>query len=227
MSVQDIIAALLDLLKVVVSWPVVFFVLAMLFKKELHLLLPELAKRVRKAPGGWEFASEEQALKDAIDQGAKELGDKPSEFADFAKNQVEKLAQSRSVAALVERTSLTGKSILWVDDKPVNNTYEASSFRSMGAKIDMVLSTSEALEALDKGRYDLIISDIRRFEKGVANSDAGYEFLDALIKRDERVPVIFYTATIKTLNKSRTKAAYGVAHRSAELTILVISALSR
>jgi CheY-like chemotaxis protein len=227
MSVKEIIAALLDLLKVIVSWPIVFFVLAMLFKKELRLLLPELAKRIRKAPGGWEFSNEEQALKDAIDQGAKELGDKPGEFADFAKNQVEKLAQSRSVAALVERTSLSGKSILWVDDKPVNNTYEASSFKSMGAKIDMVLSTSEALEALNKGRYDLIISDIRRFENGVANPDAGYEFLDALIKRGEHVPVIFYTATIKTLNKSRTKAAYGVAHRSAELTSLVISALSR
>lgn len=226
MSTQDVINAGLELLKIVVSWPVVFLILAAFFRNELRLLLPELVKRLRKAPGGWEFANEERALKESIELGAKELSDKPDEFANFAKNQVEKLVQSRSVASIVEKTSLAGKRILWVDDKPVNNAYEASLFKTMGAKIDMVQSTVEAFEALAKSPYDLIISDVRRTENGVVSAEAGYDFLDALVKRGERIPFIFYTATIRSLNKARTKAAYGIAQRSAELTSLVTSALA-
>jgi CheY-like chemotaxis protein len=227
MNAKDYIDRLLDLVRIAASWPIVVLIIALVFRGELRLILPELVKRLRKAPGGFEFGTEELALRNAIEIGAQEFSDRPKEFVDFAKNQVEKLLQGRSMSALVERTSLAGNRVLWVDDKPVNNTYEASLLKSMGAKVDMVRSTKEAMDAVEQTSYDLIISDVRRLEDGNVNAEAGYQLLERLMARAIRIPVVFYTGTVKTLDRARTKSAFGVAHRSAELMTLVISALAR
>ena len=43
---------------------------------------------------------------------------------------------------------LTGKAVLWVDDSPDNNHYEATALRKMGLVIDQVVSTEAALAEL-------------------------------------------------------------------------------
>src|SRR5581483_5260057 len=221
MDAKDILEAVLKFLKIIFSWPVIFLVIFMTFRREIRGVFPELARRLRKAPGGWEFGAQEKALQDALERGAEKLKDDPAEFIDFAKNQVKKLAQSRE-SAPIPQGALEGQSILWVDDKPLNNSYEASFFKSLGARIDLALSTNEALDLLSKKQYDLIISDIHRVEHGVSNTKAGYEFLEALKDGEIEVPLIFYTSVKKTLDRARASGAVGVANRSSDLTKLVL-----
>lgn len=227
MTVEQVFSFALGLLSVLISWPVFFLVAILIFRKQIAALIPDLSRRVRKAPGGWEFENEGRALKDAIDQGIRELGDKPKEFADYAKNQVEKLTQSIQDLPPTKRVSLLGCGILWVDDKPINNSYEIGFLRSLGASIDTVTSTREAVDAIADKSYDLIISDVRRYENGVANPEAGYQLLEWLISKQCHIPLIYYTATKRTLDKNRTKMAFAITGRSAELISAVLSVLTR
>lgn len=66
--------------------------------------------------------------------------------------------------------------ILWVDDKPANNVLLVEQLRSQGVSIREVLSTNDALAALGEETFDLVISDMSRFEGGVKVRDAGVRF---------------------------------------------------
>ena len=55
MSAKDKVDAILRLLEIVVSWPVAILAIIFWFRRELGGVLPELGKRISKAPGGWEF----------------------------------------------------------------------------------------------------------------------------------------------------------------------------
>ena len=48
--------------------------------------------------------------------------------------------------------------ILWVDDRPENNTYERQAFEAMGIRFTLALSTDDAFERLAQNRYAAIIS---------------------------------------------------------------------
>lgn len=54
--------------------------------------------------------------------------------------------------------------ILWVDDRPENNTYERQAFEAMGIQFTLALSTDEAFERLSQVKYAAIISDMGRRE---------------------------------------------------------------
>ena len=54
--------------------------------------------------------------------------------------------------------------ILWVDDRPENNTYERQAFEAMGLRFTLALSTDEAFERLSQGKFAAIISDMGRRE---------------------------------------------------------------
>mgnify|MGYP001570568872 CR=1 FL=1 len=62
MTVKDSVDALLRLLEVLISWPVIFLCVAMLVRRELPALVSKLAERITKAPGGFEFAVLQQKV---------------------------------------------------------------------------------------------------------------------------------------------------------------------
>ena len=126
-----------------------------------------------------------------------------------------------------DRKPFYGKSILWVDDKPSNNTYESNLFRRLGANITTSLNTLDALEQLRNNRYDLILSDIHRDERGTSNPNAGYELLEELTKRQLGIPLIFYTGNVRKIDSQRSQSAFGAADVSKELSNLVFKALIR
>jgi len=92
-----------------------------------------------------------------------------------------------ATGATYDREQLRGKSVLWVDDHPENNAYEARVLKDSGVKIDEASSTSEALDKLKRGRYDLIITDMSRERK-----DDGITLIDEVRKIDERLPVVIF-----------------------------------
>ena len=73
-------------------------------------------------------------------------------------------------AAAVDRADLTATAaqiqgpvkVLWVDDNPLNNRYEAQALRALGASIDFATSNAEAITYARSDRYDILISDIGR-----------------------------------------------------------------
>lgn len=58
---------------------------------------------------------------------------------------------------------LAGKSILWVDDRPEQNSYEIAALHKLGLRVTPVTTTESALGQIRKnGPFQLIISDMVR-----------------------------------------------------------------
>ena len=231
MSAKEIIDALLRLFEIMVScsWPVVVLLVLLLFRQQFKELLPILSKRLTKAEIAgtkWEFSEVVvSALQDAVEQGAEEYKDEPEKLVEFVREQVGKLPSMQQVGPL-DGLKLVGRSILWVDDRPMNNVYEASLLKRLGASIMFARSTEEALEFLERDSYDLVISDVHRIENGRSNPDAGYELLEALLARGKKIPLIFYTGSVARLDKFRAQGAFGAADHPSQLISLVLHALA-
>ncbi len=107
----------------------------------------------------------------------------------------------------------------------MNNIYETSVLKRLGASILFARSTDEALAFLNQDSFDLIISDVHREEKGQSNPNAGYELLEELGRTNLKIPFIFYTGNVSHLNKRRSQSAYGAADITSTLIDLTIRAL--
>ena len=81
--------------------------------------------------------------------------------------------------------------VLWVDDRPDNNTYERRAFESVGLRFTLALSTNEALDLLARNKYATIISDMGRRE----GKQEGYVLLDAVRQQGNQTPFIIYAGS--------------------------------
>ena len=81
--------------------------------------------------------------------------------------------------------------ILWVDDRPENNTYERHAFEALGLRFTLALSTDDAFERLAQARYAAIISDMGRRE----GRREGYVLLDRLRQEGDQTPLFFYASS--------------------------------
>ena len=114
--------------------------------------------------------------------------------------------------------------ILWVDDRPGNNTYERQVFESLGLTFDLAVSTDEALERLSSSRYGAIISDMGRRE----GPREGYRLLDAVRVSDTITPFFIYAGSNAPEHKREAAehGAQGSTNRANELVDMVTQALS-
>jgi len=228
MAIIETIEPVFRFLEIITTWPVIFFIVVLLFRKEIHAIMPELAQRLKKITIGQNSAEftdvRLKALIDAIKTTTEEYKDDPEELVYSVKDLIKKVPEVSSIAP--ENTaSLSGSSILWVDDKPMNNVYETSILKRLGASIIFARSTEEALKFLNQDTYDLIISDILRVEEGTENHDAGYELLDELHHQKMSIPLVFYTGNITWVNSHKSKRAYAVANMPDDLIKYAVNAL--
>ncbi|MEW6639965.1 MAG: response regulator [Pseudomonadota bacterium] len=116
-----------------------------------------------------------------------------------------------------------GKSILWADDQPENNTYERRALEKLGIDIDTVPSTAAAIEALKGREYDVIISDMSRPE----SPRAGRELLEKLTILRPATPFIVYTSSISPEQEVEIikAGAFGSTNSASELIRLITDAL--
>jgi CheY-like chemotaxis protein len=114
--------------------------------------------------------------------------------------------------------------ILWVDDRPDNNTYERQVFESLGLTFDLALSTDEALERLSSSRYGAIISDMGRRE----GPREGYRLLDAVRASDTITPFFIYSGSNAPEHKREAAehGAQGSTNMANALVDMVTQALS-
>ena len=115
--------------------------------------------------------------------------------------------------------------ILWVDDRPENNTYERQAFEATGIRFTLALSTDEAFERLAQNRYAAIISDMGRQE----GPREGYVLLDRLRQQSDQTPLFFYASSNAPEHKLETRehGGQGCTNNAQELFEMVTKAVIR
>jgi CheY-like chemotaxis protein len=113
--------------------------------------------------------------------------------------------------------------VLWVDDRPENNTYERQAFETMGLRFTLALSTDEAFERLSQAKYAAIISDMGRRE----GPREGYVLLDRLRREGDRTPLFFYASSNAPEHKreAREHGGQGCTNNAQELFEMVTRAV--
>ncbi len=77
-----------------------------------------------------------------------------------------RLEFARAAIVRAERSApaIKGAVVLWVDDNPPNNQLEVDILSDLGIRFVHALSTKEAMERLERDKYDLVISNVGRDE---------------------------------------------------------------
>ncbi|KNZ32620.1 MAG: response regulator receiver protein [Methylibium sp. NZG] len=123
--------------------------------------------------------------------------------------------------------------LLWVDDMPSNNRFEAAALAKLQIEVVTARSTAEALAALDAAGdgFDLIISDWARPEPLGDAPSAGVSLLRQLRARGASAPVLCYHGTFDpSLRRERrevlvNEGAFGEAVLPDQLLAMVAEAL--
>jgi CheY-like chemotaxis protein len=142
------------------------------------------------------------------------------------------------ISKRAQRTAdvLQGAHILWVDDHPENNTNERNILYSFGMLVDLADSTDKAMSMLKtkkngRQRYDVIISDMKRVEKGEDKPQAGEELLRRIKEKAEEfniidIPVIFYAGGFDR-RRGIPPYAFGMTNRPDDLLHYIMDVLER
>ena len=101
-----------------------------------------------------------------------------------------------SISPDINYETLKNKRVLWVDDKPFNNSQHIDIFTSLGVICELANTTEDAKKLLNVSQhFDLIISNMGRPPKEGEpdNPEEGIVFLQFLKKEKNATPVIIYT----------------------------------
>ena len=197
------------------AWPLVVLVLVWILRRPLKDLLSRDHVEAN-LPGGVSFvarnpAAATEALVTAT--STKEEGISP------ATAQVEIEAATADLIGFDRALR-----VLWVDDRPSNNRFEAAALEALGIKIELALSTVEALAKMSvRGPFDAIISDMGR----PPDPRAGYTLLDALRQAGDLTPLVIYAGSSRPehFDEAVSHGAVGSTSQPMELIRLVRRAL--
>ncbi|MEW6369247.1 MAG: TIR domain-containing protein [Acidobacteriota bacterium] len=150
----------------------------------------------------------------------------PEAIGQAAKGAVGRVIEGIRTAGRVTKPSGAGwgKRVLWVDDRPNNNSNERRALEAMGLESTLALSTQEALALLSKERFAAIISDMGRRE----GPTEGYVLLDALRATDPQTPFFIYAGSNAPEHRreARQRGAQGSTNTPQELFDMVVQALA-
>lgn len=182
--------------------------LGIFYRPIRYELIPKLT--TIKLPGvEATFAARQELDKAAHEQSAQAGGD----VSESDRSQVLRRAARNFIA-------LQGANVLWVDDNPDNNLYLRRTLVTLGIRVDIARSTSEALSALSKVDYDLIISDMKRGNV----EDEGVRFLNEIRRRRVTTTLVFYAAGYDPA-RGIPPYAFGMTNRYDELLHYVMDVL--
>lgn len=138
---------------------------------------------------------------------------------------VEKIVEAvlQTIPSNIQEKNDWRNKVLWVDDRPLNNTYERRAFESVGIEITLALSTVEALELIKNNKYAAIISDMGRKE----GSREGYVLLDSIRNQKETTPFFIYAGSNLPEHKLETlnHGGQGTTNNPQELFKIVMKAI--
>jgi CheY-like chemotaxis protein len=153
--------------------------------------------------------------------------------ATFVKEQLDRAAETSPAGSESDRSQVAKRAeriasllqdarLLLVNDIPREMFHVVRILEELNIRVDIVTSTAEALDALTKQPYDVVISDMRRDDV----PDEGLRFL-----RESRVRGV-YRPTILSVgrydpNQGTPPYAFGITNRVDELLNLVFDVLER
>lgn len=206
-------------------WPSVAILALLKFSPHMHEFLSSLGELSLKGPGFEASAKRKQAEAAAALAAAG-----AARFDGAATPEVK--AREASAAAELVTDEVTPKiirkasrsRILWVDDRPSNNTLERRSLEALGFQFELATSTEEALQKIKYEQFDVVISDMGR----PADSQAGYTLLDALRDSGDQTPFIVYAGSRAPHHNAEIKRRGGIGctNRPDELFELVLHSLA-
>jgi|GEM_PF-6529033 len=142
------------------------------------------------------------------------------EDSDFKANDVASVVNQLAIAKKhLNASAEVINTILWVDDRPNNNTYERRAFETIGFRFDLAKSTREGLDFFSSNKYIAIISDMGRKE----GPQEGYMLLREIRKIDKQIPFFIYAGSNSIEHKveAQEKGAQGSTNRVDKLIELV------
>ena len=204
------------------AWPLLVLFLVLRFRSPIRIFLENLSELSFKG-AGLEASFKRRQLEAATLLAAAGVA------AEEGERSVVQAAQDATDVVAEVLTSkaarkVSGSKILWVDDEPVNNEAERDSFESLGMRVSLATSTEQALSALQRKEFDLVISDMGR----PPDVRAGYTLLSEMKLRGIEVPFIIYSAgghQQKHKDEAMRSGAFGSTSRAAELFGMVLRAL--
>jgi CheY-like chemotaxis protein len=211
----------------IVIWPLVILIILFYLRTPLKKFLDDIIEVNLKAG-----PIETTAKRKQIIEAATSLGAATAYWQDVAQGQqhTPDAAKTRGVAQIVDelmtpKTSrqLERASVLWVDDKPMNNTYERQALEALGIQFTISKSTEDALERLQRKNYDLIISDMGR----PPDQKAGYTLLEKVKEIHITTPFIIYAGSKRPehVAEAQRRGAFGTTNDPQELLEFVVGAL--
>ena len=129
--------------------------------------------------------------------------------------------------------------VLWVDDAPANNRFEAAALSHLQIEVVQALDTESALARLRAARddasddaFDLVISDWSRVPSASPDEAEGLRLLRRMREEGFATPLIFYHGEFQPTRRARRReeaargGALGEAVQPDELVQLVVRALA-
>ena len=202
----------------IVAFVVVFFLL--LFREPVSNLIGRVSRgKLLVGVSRVELVFGADVARDELGRAVEKIS--PGEMSGPTKEKIERIVQE---AAPLEDGARFGKAeVLWVDDRPSNNTHERHAFEAVGIRFTIACATEEALAVLNTRSFAAIISDMGR----PPDSRAGYTLLDALRLRDDKTPFINYgsSRSVEHQNETHQHGGQGCTNRPEELFKLMTAAI--
>jgi CheY-like chemotaxis protein len=226
MTIDDFVKLLDATTKLVgaLVWPALIGFVLFRFGPAMNEFFASLGEFTFKGAGFEASAKRKQA--EAVAALAAAAATRPD-----ADSTPEKTARSAREAAEVVADAVTPRvlrrasraTVLWVDDRPENNSYERQSMEALGITFVLATSTEEALERIKGQRFSVIISDMGR----PPDPRAGYTLLSQLKDMKDQTPYVIYAGSNAPEHKAeaRRNGALGSTNRASELFEYVLSAL--
>jgi CheY-like chemotaxis protein len=222
----SLIGLIISFLQVII-WPLVILLILFYLRKPLKKFLEEIIEVNFKA-GPIETTARRQNQMVA----AASLAAATIHWGDAAqdKQQAQVAEKTKEVVRAVDQLitpstsrQLEGTSVLWVDDRPADTTYERQALEALGIQFTLSRSTEDALERLARKSYALIISDMAR----PPDQHAGYTLLDKVKAMHITTPFIIYASGKKPeyIAEARRRGAFGDTNEPRELFEFVVHAL--
>jgi CheY-like chemotaxis protein len=182
------------------AWPALVLFLLLRFSGAIGKVVDSAARRKFSL----KIAGNELSMEEFSEQQIKLLGDLQAKV-DALEGQVPTPATQPEAVTETEPTR-EGKRLLWVDDNPRNNSYLVALLEERGDRVDIALSTNEALRMFSGAKYDAIVSDMGRPE----SDHAGIELARKLRLMDRRIPIFIFCGSWAARNLATEALQSGV-----------------
>lgn len=175
----------------ILVWPFLILIVLLIFKPEIASILDFRDKQALEVTRDKAGSYTLKVVKSALAAQAATNQATATPGAVIAPGSSARVSDAAVVAA-GDIKRLQGKTILWIDDNPSNNTLLSNAFTELGIKVILALSTEEALQKVEENKgnpYSLIITDMGRPD----SKTAGLDFISR--NSLKQVPTLIYSAS--------------------------------